>query len=1018
MKPNFHVSPVKLSVVSPTVIGRTVQLEMLSRLLELAHGGQGQAALLSGEAGVGKTRLVVEARGHAARLGFSILQGNCFEPDRSLPYAPLLELLRGYFAQSLPEEIARDWGPLAPELAHLLPELPALLPDLSPAPALNPEQDQYRLFHALEQFLFRLATQRPLLVVIEDIQWSDDASLDFLLYSVRRLASRPVLLLLTYRSEEEGTSLARFLAGLDRTRLANEMPLVPLTPGEVDAMLRAIFKLERPVSAEFLNAIHKLTEGNPFFIEEVLKSLLATGDIFYRQGTWDRKPINQLRIPRSVQIAVQQRMDQLGPAAKQLLVLAALTGRRFNFVLLQELIQMDEPALLQQLKKLMAAHLIVEESADGYAFRHALTREAVYATLLRRERRRYHRAIAETLERLYANRLDTYLADLSYHYYQAEAWEKALEFSRRAGERAQTLFAPREAGELLTRALDAARQLGLSAPAILYRTRGQSYETLGEFERARADYEQALQMAQQSEDRQAEWQGLIDLGFLWAANDYMKTGDYFRHALELARTLEDPSLMAHSLNRLGNWHLNLERPHEARQCHVEALAIFERLGDKQGQAETLDLLGLASELMAHCTDALGYLEQSVVLFRELDDRRGLASSLAIMSELGPWHGMDAVALAAVTLADGARYAGMSLDIARQIGWRSGEAYALIALGACSRSMGQYAQGLEQTHKGLEIAEEIGHRQWMTMARVSLGFLYLDLLALPTARQYLEQALSLAREVNSRFWIVAASSALASAHMQQKELGQAASLLNAALESDAPLQTFAQKLWWMARLELALASGKAGQALDIARQLVAAVTESAPQSSQPWQSAPRLLKLHGEALTASKRYAEAEANLKTALDATRAQKARPLQWRIHLAFGRLYRVRRMFEAAEGEFSAARIIIAELAGAVPDENLRQNFLLRALAELPPPTGASPRRAAKRAYGGLTEREREVAALIGQSRSNREIAETLVLSERTVEKHISNILGKLGLETRAQLIAWTLEKGLAKNRQHYSG
>jgi DNA-binding NarL/FixJ family response regulator len=142
--------------------------------------------------------------------------------------------------------------------------------------------------------------------------------------------------------------------------------------------------------------------------------------------------------------------------------------------------------------------------------------------------------------------------------------------------------------------------------------------------------------------------------------------------------------------------------------------------------------------------------------------------------------------------------------------------------------------------------------------------------------------------------------------------------------------------------------------------------------------------------------------------------RPMLWRLHVTLGKIYRARRLFEAAEREFSAARTLIEELASAVPDQDLRQNFLQLALAMLPQSRSSSLRRAAKQAYSGLTEREREVATLVGQGQSNREIAEALTLSERTVERHISNILNKLGFDSRAQIIAWTLKRGLVQIKQ----
>jgi predicted ATPase len=204
-------------------------------------------------------------------------------------------------------------------------------------------------------------------------------------------------------------------------------------------MLRAIFALPRSARLELPDSIYALTEGNPFFVEEILKSLITAGDIFYIDDHWDRKSLSEFRIPRSVQDAVRQRTDRLSESARRVLILSAVAGRRFDFALLQQLTGYDESQLLAVMKELISAQLVVEESEERFAFRHALTRQAIYADLLVRERKALHRTIADTLERLYAPVLDTYLADLAYHFYEAGAWEKALEYGQRAGEEAQAM---------------------------------------------------------------------------------------------------------------------------------------------------------------------------------------------------------------------------------------------------------------------------------------------------------------------------------------------------------------------------------------------------------------------------------------------------------------------------------------------------------------------------------------------------------------------------------------------------
>ena len=386
-------------VVCPILVGREGYLDALDRALESVASGRGQVILLAGEAGLGKSRLVAEAKRRAslaAEPAFSVMQGHCFDPDGSLPYAPIIDLLRTCIDTHDAAELVECVGPEAPDILSILPELATLVPGVVPARPLEPEQEKRRTMQALSQFFARAAARHPLLVVIEDLHWIDDASLEFFTLLIRRAQTLPMLIMLTYRVDDVRPALARFLAELDRGRLSTEWQLQPLTIAEVTSMIMAIFELSGRPPAEFVRELYSLTEGNPFFLEEVLKSLVTAGDIAFEGGAWDRRPLDELRIPRSVHAAVAARTTQLSDDARSVLTLAAVAGRRFDFELLQRLGGHDERTLLLIVKELMAAQLVVEESADHFAFRHALTQQAIYGDLLARERRSLHGRIAET----------------------------------------------------------------------------------------------------------------------------------------------------------------------------------------------------------------------------------------------------------------------------------------------------------------------------------------------------------------------------------------------------------------------------------------------------------------------------------------------------------------------------------------------------------------------------------------------------------------------------------------------
>jgi DNA-binding CsgD family transcriptional regulator/tetratricopeptide (TPR) repeat protein len=1007
------------SIVCPVLIGRGSYLDALVQCIEQLYSGHGQTVLIAGEAGIGKSRLVAEvlAGSRSSRSQNTsplVLQGRCFEPDRSLPYAPLLDLLRSHLASHSPDDIAALLGPTAPELARLLPEFATFLPQLAPGSNLDSEQEKRRLFQSLLDFFTRLSATQPLILSIEDIHWSDDNSLEFLLYLARR--AHRILLLLTYRSEEEHGAVRSLLASLDRERLAVELTLTPLTIDEAREMIRTILGLSRAMDADFLQAIYRLTEGNPFFIEEILKSLVTSGELVQIDGRWERKSRqgaslqgislpDRLYLPRSVQLAVQQRLDLLSAETRALLSLAAAAGQRFDFTLLQQLTRRNEADLVSLVKELIAAQLVVEEGEDLFAFRHALTRQAVYTDLLARERRALHRSIAEVLERMHAEALEARLGELAYHFYAAREWAKVLEYAQRAGEQAEKLYAPLVAIEQYTHSLEAARQLQQTPPLSLYRVRGRCYELLGDFEAARDDYTRALETAQAAHDSSGEWQSLFDLGYLWTGRDYEQTGNYLRRALELASAMNDPLILARTLNRVGNWYVNIEKPQEGLRYHLEARGIFEELADQRGLAEANDLLAIASYNIGGPITGITYYEQAITLWRALDERQGLASSLAMMGVRGTNYlnlaGIWATASRAECVRDGEE----ALAIARQLGWRSAEALALIFLGIGLGPRGEYGRALACAQAGLDIATEIEHEPWMGFAHLLLGILAFDLLALPTARQHLEQALELAKEMSYLFLLRVASGLLAWVCVAQQDIIRAQAVLKPEFSFNAPPQTAAQRVVWYAQAELELAQGHPDAALGITEQINASAGSSKYDGVilYVWY-------LRARAFVILKRMAEAETALLEAQTAARTHGARPMLWRLYIALGRLYKISGHRTQAAEQFAQARKIIEELAAELADETLRETFLRSAIAQMPRLPQPSPRRTAMQAFGGLTEREREVARLVAQGKSNRVIADELVVGERTVGTHVENILSKLGFSSRAQIAAWAVEKGLA--------
>lgn len=984
-------------MLCPVLVGRDAQLVTLSRLLDQVQTGQGQIVLISGEAGIGKSRLVREVRRQAEGLGLQVLQGRCFETDHTLPFAPLFDLWRSPSAQTvLP--------------TGLLASLAGQLDDSNELP-------DYSRRHIFEQ-LTQLLSASAQLLIFEDLHWCDEVTLDFLLFYTRQLAPMPTLLLLTYRPDEVAPGLGRLLSALDRERLANELHLTQLTQPETADMVAAIFGLNRSPQVDFVEALYELTAGNPFFVEEVLKTCVSEGDIFQLGGQWGRKPLGQLQIPRTVRVAVQQRMAHLTPPAREVLALAAVIGQQWRFDLLQAASGCEEHALVLLLKEGIAAQLILEEAPDRFAFRHALTRQAIYNSLLAREQRLLHRAVAAALEELEENEQSlrgdvatSRSASLAYHCEAAALWSKALHYARRAGEEARRLHAPSAIVEQFTRARHAAAQLGLPEDAMLLRARGQAYEMLGDFAAARADLEAALAAARVADEQRAIWQSLLDLGFLWTSRDFARAGAYFHEALAVARALADPAAVANTLNRVGNWCINMDDSRTGQNYLKEALALFQQLDDQAGVAATLDLLAGAAHLGGDLPLGMALYAQAAQRFRTVGDQRGLASSLSWLVFQGPTalNVMAAVAPLAHCIDTGKE----ALQLAHAIQWRPGEAFAMLALSFAYGAAGVYNEALSLAQRALEITQDVQH-SWAAVASIALGTIYLDLGQFALAQKCFEEAVSWSQRSNIPFSARNAAAFLALAHVRRQALDQAETLLAAAVGETPPSTApepgafpLTQRLGWAVRAEIALARHDPVQACAIVDSLIACAQADAKDGAD---AAPQLYLLRGRALLRQGQFAASAAALAIARRRATELGAQPMLWQTEAALGELAVALGDRAAADIHVATARTLIETLAATLPEPVLRQGFLTHATASLPFHSIASPRLTTpRRTHDKLTSREIEVAVLIAQGKSDREIAETLILSKRTASTHVGNILNKLGFSSRSQIAAWAAAQKL---------
>jgi DNA-binding NarL/FixJ family response regulator len=423
-------------------------------------------------------------------------------------------------------------------------------------------------------------------------------------------------------------------------------------------------------------------------------------------------------------------------------------------------------------------------------------------------------------------------------------------------------------------------------------------------------------------------------------------------------------------------------------------------------AETFDLLGQAMSWNGNLVQGTQQHARAIALFRLLGDKKSLISTLPNRSMNSCPALAEAVFVVVRDIEASERDLAEAAHLARQIDWPAGEAYAIVTSGFLLACFGRFGQGLAHAHNALQMAIEIEHQQWILAAHSILGHIYVLMLEPNLALRYLDAGLPLAEKLGSTWWLGSIRVCQALAYLLEGRHRQAEAALQSAMPCEQEPRSLTDRRLAWAWGELALAQGEPVLALQIAERLIA----SAPGEIRT-QPIPRLWKLKGEALAALKRPHEAVEALEAAQRGALERQETPLLWQIESSLARVYRLLKRQQQARKALVAAREGIEALAQMIDDAELQERFRQRALAGLPEAKPISARRVATEKYGGLTAREREIATLIARGRSNREIADQLVVSERTVESHVANILFKLGFASRTQVAAWVVDVGLHK-------
>jgi DNA-binding CsgD family transcriptional regulator/tetratricopeptide (TPR) repeat protein len=995
-------------------VGRATELAALDSTLGAATGGRGQTVIVGGEAGIGKTALLARFADLARPRGIHVLSGSCIEFDAGGPaYGPFLEALRGLL-QSLPrEQLAAIVGPGRSELSRLLPEIGRTLGGGARDPEPDPNAPA-RLFEQVLGLFERLAADAPVVLMVEDLQWSDPSTRDLLAFLARSLRRTRSLLIVTARTEElhRYPPVLLFLAELEREPNVRRIELAAFERADLAALIEAA--LGRRPEAELLDSVAARSGGNPFFAEQLLAATLEGRDT--------------QALPPRLRDVLLARVAGLPEVSREVLRAAAAAGRRTDDALLMAVLDLPDQDVAAGFRELTGRRIMVDADAvpdgrGGYAFRHALLQEVVYAELFPGERQRLHAGFGRALaERGEVGGVPVDAAELAYHWDQARDLARALPALIAAAAAAGAVYAFSEAHRHYERALelwerlpDAGDVAGTDRIALTGRA-AEAAVLSGAFRRAIELGRAAIAEARSRPPDDPELLGVLHERLRWylaEAGDRAAARVAVAEALRLLPAEPPTTARARALGHAGSLELLAGRYAAAEELAAEGLTAARAAGAKAEEALSLGVLGWAEAVTGSQDAGIATFRAAVRIADELGGVEGIAAARSNLSSLLDRVGRTEEALAEAM--DG-------FSVCQRLG--VARTYGGTLMGHAAKALlnlGRWPEAAEALDRGLDL-DPIGRPAvWLRInqARLDTAMGRFDASAL-----HLQEARDVAQMLGT------------------------GDLYHAAL-----LAGVADLAAWRGHLPDLRAAAAEGVTLE--------ADDEAPGPALGWLAA---YVLRGEADEAEAAQAHRDEARET--DARRHGELvyeRLVAGRIGGPDGRRFAIAAMCTAERGRLNgdrdgAAWIAVAEAWDAIQrpypaaycryragaailasrgDRGSAERELLAGW-EATVRLGAAPLRAdiellarqarielpgtgdAVRTEGtagaaspsrlGLTDREHEVLRLVAGGWSNQQIGDALFISRKTASVHVSNILGKLGAGSRVEAAAVAHRLGLA--------
>ncbi len=943
---------------------------MLTERLTAAGRGESSIVVLSGEPGVGKTRLLTELADHAAAKGWWVLVGRALDSEGMPPYLPFVEALHEHVRLCAVDDLRTQLGDSAPEVALVLPEVARRLPDLPASNRLEPEGQRYRLFDKLSEFIGAIAREKEsgLLLCLEDLQWADGSTLLLLEHLCRRLRNARLLVLATYRDTEldVGGPLARTLEQLTRQHSTQRLEVKGLDDDGVRLMLAGLGRPDPPPA--LVGAVYAETEGNPFFVHEVFDYLADQGRLFDPAGLWRSDlQVGATDVPQSVRLVLGRRLDRLSTECHTVLGLAAVLGRTFEYELLRATSEMSEDALLAVLDEAEAAHLLFSDDRRRLTFAHELIRQTLLSGLTALRRQQFHLHAAQAIEQLPGAITDAHLAEIAGHYRMAGGAAdsaKLIEYLTRAGLHALDVRAYDESIGLLGEAIAAVQArnghaLSGSGLADLHRDCGRAYIGLGKWAAARRELEAALDMLADAptEKRSAL---LIDLAVACRWDGDLKSG---------RRYAEDARVLAEGVGR--------------QDLQAGALASMALLEFSEGE-----------------------IARGATSYRTAIERaRGVDRSVAKTAQAGYAHLLYLSAKHDESIEHGFQ----AVSLARELSDMATLTFALGPLGLSLSAIGRYSEAEEAFAEARRVGSQYGIEGYLARAISMSATPHLDLFDFDGALQIAEEASELGREFNFVSARVSAAIDCLFIRLRSGNPGRALDLLPA-VRGLVANEVNADGTWlhgWLWGLRLAQAEAEAAVAGNDWREAVRLATCSIDASRArmrpKYESAA--LATRAQALVALGRKKEAIADLTAAIGVARGTADPALVVR---AAATMLRVEPDASLADEAHQSIRRILDAVSNPRTLLCFEASEAVQFIYSTRGPH--SRHREQRPSYpAGLSDREVEVLRLVASGKSNTQIAAELVISVNTVQRHVGSILSKTGLANRTQAASYAHQVGI---------